>query len=547
MDQEKQRITEKESEKGNGEVKENLSKKAIKRFEKEKKKIQKKIEQVLHNPEKKEASKAVDHGSKNYGQLEDQDLKKISMNLILIKDINAKQENKNIILRGRVHRIRQQGSKMVFLVVRQQENNIQCLLKANNKSDESEISVQMVKWCGSLNLESIILVKGEIKKSHVPIKSTTIQNYEILISKIYVILKTPEQLPLLLEDALRSEEESNKLNLPLVNLDTRLDARIIDLRTATNQAIFRIQSGICQIFREFLCKNNFIETHTPKLTAAQSESGCNIFPVSYFKHNAYLAQSPQLYKQQLISSDFERVFEIGPVFRAENSNTHRHLTEFVGLDLEMTFDRSYDEVVDLLSNLFIHIFSELESKYSKEIEIVKKQFPSEKFTFTSSGKVIKLKYKEALEILKGAGKDIKPLDDLSLENEKFLGELIKKKYQTDFYILDKFPLCIRPFYTMPCPENPLYSNSFDFFLRGEEVLSGSQRVHDVSSLKKAMLNQKIDPNSEGMIDYVKCFEYGCPPHAGAGIGLERFLMFFLNLKNIRRASLFPRDPKRLRP
>jgi aspartyl-tRNA synthetase len=251
----------------------------------------------------------------------------------------------------------------------------------------------------------------------------------------------------------------------------------------------------------------------------------------------------------LIAADFERVFEVAPVFRAENSNTHRHLTEFVGLDLETSFEEHYHEVLDLLSDLFVFIFTELKSRYSKEIAVVRKQFPVEEFKLPKDGKMVRLHFKDGIELLrtKGGRADIEEFEDLSTEDEKLLGKLVREEYDTDFYILDKFPLAIRPFYTMPDPEDPRYSNSYDFFMRGEEILSGAQRIHDPELLAERMKVHELNPEDPGLKDYVEAFTYGCPPHAGGGIGLERVVMFFLDLKNIRRASLFPRDPKRLRP
>ena len=432
---------------------------------------------------------------------------------------------------------------MVFFALRQQTNIIQALLKTNKETDDKAISKQMVKWAGGISLESIVLVEGKVSKVDELVKSATVQDAEVHITKIYTIQETPEQLPLLLEDASRTEQEAEELGLPVVNLDTRLDSRVIDLRTPTNQAIFKIQSGVSQLFREFLSKKGFTEIHTPKIIGAASEGGSNVFEINYFKGSAFLAQSPQLYKQQLIAGDFEKVFEVAPVFRAENSNTHRHMTEFTGLDLEMAFEEHYDEVLQVLEDLFVFIFTELKERYGKEIATVRKQFPVEEFKIN----MVKLHFKEGIAMLREAGKEVDDFEDLSTENEKLLGKLVREKYDTDFYILDKFPLAVRPFYTMPDAEDPRYSNSYDFFMRGEEILSGAQRIHDPELLKERMRVHEVDPNTPGLNDYVDAFTYGCPPHAGGGIGLERVVMFFLDLKNIRRASLFPRDPKRLRP
>ncbi|CCE65334.1 hypothetical protein TPHA_0K02010 [Tetrapisispora phaffii CBS 4417] len=531
-----------------------LSKKALKKLQKEQEKQKKKEEtarrlQLEKEQREKDEASAPDSAAANYGKLPlVQSLPSARTNESRIKfeDLTEDMNDKEVLFRARVHNTRQQGATLAFLTLRQQSQLIQALLRVNK---EGSVSKKMTKWAGSLHLESIVLVRGVVKKVDEPIKSATVQNLEVHVTQIHIISETPENLPILLEDASRSEEEAERAGLPVVNLDTRLDARVIDLRTATNQAIFKIQSGVCQLFREFLYQKKFMEVHSPKLLGAPSEGGASVFEVAYFKDTkAYLAQSPQFHKQQLMVADFERVFEIAPVFRAENSNTHRHMTEFTGLDLEMTFEENYHEVLDTLSELFVFIFIELNKRYKKEIDVVRKQYPVEEFKLPKDGKMIKLTFKEGIEMLRASGKtEVGDYDDLSTENEKLLGKLVREKYDTDFYILDKFPLAVRPFYTMPDPEDPNYSNSYDFFMRGEEIMSGAQRIHDYDLLLTRLKAHGLSPEDPGLKDYVDAFSYGCAPHAGGGIGLERVLMFFLDLKNIRRASLFPRDPKRLRP
>lgn len=526
-----------------------LSKKALKKLEKEKEKERKKAEraaQLAQEQAERAAKAANDPAKDNYGKLPlIQSSSRSGVPRIQFSDLSATNDGEQVVFRARVHNSRQQGATLTFLTLRQQNNLIQALVKANGES----VSKQMVKWTSLINLESIVLIHGIVRKVDEPIKSATVQDVEIEISQIHTIVETPSQLPILIEDASRSDAEAEAAGLPVVNLDTRLEARVIDLRTVTNQAIFKLQAGIASLFREFLTNKKFTEIHTPKLLGAPSEGGANVFEVTYFKNKAYLAQSPQLYKQQLIAADFERVFEVAPVFRAENSNTHRHMTEFVGLDLETSFEEHYHEVLDLLAELFVFIFSELKTRYASEIATVRRQFPVEEFKLPKDGKMVRINFKDGIELLrtKGGRTDIGEFDDLSTEDEKLLGKLVREKYDTDFYILDKFPLAIRPFYTMPDPEDPRYSNSYDFFMRGEEILSGAQRIHDPELLSERMKAHELDPNHAGLKDYVDAFTYGCPPHAGGGIGLERVVMFYLDLKNIRRASLFPRDPKRLRP
>lgn len=523
-----------------------LSKKALKKLEAARLKEQKKAEkaaQLAAEAAAREASEP-DYGTENYGKLPlIQSTTKSGIERIQVATLSKADADKEVVFRARVHNTRQQGSKMNFITFRQQAALIQGLLAVNSDS----ISKKMVKWSASISLDSIVLVHGIVKVAPEEINSCTVKDVEIQITKLYTISEAPAQLPILIEDASRSEEEAEKLGLPVVNLDTRLDYRVIDLRTATNQAIFRIQSGVCTLFREFLLNKGFIEIHTPKLMGSPSEGGANVFKVDYFKGNAYLAQSPQLAKQMLIAADFERVFEIAPVFRAENSNSNRHMTEFTGLDLEMAFEEHYDEVIDVIAEMFFFIFSGLKSRFAEEIATVRKQYPVHEFKLPKDGKMVRIPFKEGIAMLRADGREVDDYEDLNTENEKRLGKLVYDKYDTDFYILDKFPLAARPFYTMPDATDANYSNSYDIFMRGEEILSGAQRIHDPELLKKRMEHHGVDPNSEGLKDYVEAFSYGAPPHGGGGIGLERVVMFYLGVGNIRRASLFPRDPRRLRP
>lgn len=329
----------------------------------------------------------------------------------------------------------------------------------------------------------------------------------------------------------------------VVKQDTRLDNRVIDLRTLTNQAIYRVEAAVCRLFRETLDARGFTEIHTPKIINSASEGGANVFKVSYFKTSAYLAQSPQLYKQMAIAGDFEKVYTVGSVFRAEDSNTHRHLTEFVGLDLEMAIKYHYHEVVDVIGELFTSIFRGLEAEYTAEIETVRKQYASEPFMFLEPA--LRLDYSEGVKMLNENGIEMKDDEDLTTANEKFLGKLVRQKYQTDFFILDKYPLAVRPFYTMPDPNSSKFSNSYDMFIRGEEILSGAQRIHEPEFLTERAKVHGID--IEKIKPYIDSFRYGCPPHAGGGIGMERVIMLYLGLHNIRKTSMFPRDPKRLAP
>ncbi|CEQ42650.1 SPOSA6832_04502, partial [Sporobolomyces salmonicolor] len=465
-----------------------------------------------------------------------------------LDEITPEREGETVLVRARLQTSRAQGSKMVFVVLRQQEHTIQGLVQV----EPEFVSKKMVRWVEGINTESIVLVEGIVQKAMEPVKSCTVHDAELKIRKIHVISEAPALLPFNMNDALRPMDAEEGVN---VALDTRLDNRVLDLRTITNQAIFKIQSGVGNLFREYLNEKGFVEIHTPKLQSAATESGASVFRVSYFKTIAFLAQSPQLAKQMCIAADMEKVYEIGPVFRAEDSNTHRHLTEFMGLDLEMAFEEHYHEAMETIDGMLKSIFAGLKQRYAGEIDIVRKQFPHDEFTWLPETLV--LKHTEAIKLLQEAGVQqgtppapIGDYDDMSTSSEKALGKIIKEKYGTDYYIIDKFPLEIRPFYTMPDPENPKLSNSYDFFMRGEEILSGAQRVHDAAMLEQRMRDSGINP--EDMKPYVDAFRLGCPPHAGGGIGLERVVMLFLKvgsavLNNIRRSSLFPRDPKRTSP
>jgi aspartyl-tRNA synthetase len=313
--------------------------------------------------------------------------------------------------------------------------------------------------------------------------------------------------------------------------------------------VFRIQAAVCQAFRTFLNEQGFIEIHTPKLLGGASESGASVFKVDYFGRKAFLAQSPQLFKQMCICADFGRVFEIGPVFRAENSNTHRHLTEYTGLDLEMALSGDdYHEAMYMIDALLKSIFNKLQSQHKLELTVAKDQFPVDDFVFLDE--TVVLEYKDGIQMLLDAGyveeNGDKPSadEDLSTRAEMRLGALVKEKYKTDYYILDKFPRSVRPFYTHPDDKNVIASNSFDIFVRGQEIISGGQRIHLADELEQNM--QRLHMDTHGLEDYLESFRLAAPPHAGCGIGLERFVMLFLGLNDIRNASLFPRDPKSLR-
>ncbi|CAF4440465.1 unnamed protein product [Rotaria socialis] len=467
-----------------------------------------------------------------------QSKEKVDRQLISVRDIDEKMAKKTIWVRGRLHTSRGTG-KQCFLIIRHQSATMQAVVCVNEY-----VSKSMVKFATTISKESVIDIEGEISLAPTSIESCSQKNVEIQVKKLFVVSAAEPRLPLLIEDAMRADEAIGEgIQAPHVLQDTRLDNRVIDLRTPANQAIYRVEAGVCKLFRDTLDAKGFVEIHTPKIISAASEGGANVFQVSYFKSDAYLAQSPQFYKQMAIAADFGKVYTIGAVFRAENANTHRHLTEFVGLDLEMAFNYHYHEVVDTIGDLFTQIFKGLASRFATEISVINKQYPCEPFEFVEPA--LRLEYKYGLTLLAEAGIQMGSEDDLSTENERILGRIVKEKYHTDFYILDKYPLAVRPFYTMPDPDNPKYSNSYDMFMRGEEILSGAQRVHDAQLLLERVKHNKINVNQ--IKSYIDAFRYGCPPHGGGGIGLERVVMLYLGLGNVRKTSMFPRDPKRITP
>eukprot|EP00887_Chlorella_sp_A99_P003958 scaffold11.g3958.t1 len=293
-----------------------------------------------------------------------------------------------------------------------------------------------------------------------------------------------------------------------VQQDTRLDNRFIDLRTPANQAIFRMQSAVTQLFREALLSEGFVEIHTPKLLSGASEGGAAVFNFDYMGRPGCLAQSPQFYKQMAICSDFGRVFEVGPVFRAENSYTHRHLCEFTGLDMEMAIHETYQEG--------------LRSRCARELDVIGQQFPFEPFAHLPTS--LRLTFEEGIKLLQEAGYDVDPFGDLNTELERALGRIVKERYGTDFYMLHRYPLAIRPFYTMPCQDDPRYSCSFDIFMRGEEIISGAQRIHDPALLRERA--EALGIPVDTIQSYIDSFKYGAPPHGGAGVGLERVVMLY---------------------
>ncbi|BAE55851.1 aspartyl-tRNA synthetase, cytoplasmic [Aspergillus flavus] len=459
------------------------------------------------------------------------------------EDISVDSVGKEVLFTARLHIIRRMSAKLVFLVFRQQLYTFQGVLHETPGKN----SIAMVQWVEHLRVGSIVQVRGTIQAPEVPVLGCTIHDVELAIDAVHVVVRREEPVPFSVYEAeiQTPEEERVEGRRSHIPDRTRLTNRLLDLRTPTSQSIFRIQSAVGNLFRTALDEQNFIEIHTPKLQGSATESGASVFEVNYFGRDAFLAQSPQLAKQMAIAADFGRVYEIGAVFRAENSNTHRHLTEYTGLDIEMAIEEHYHEMLEVLDAVIKNILKGIYGRFRREIETVKQQFPSDDVVWLEETPIIR--FSDGIKMLNDSGwrdEEGNPLpvdDDLHTRDEIRLGELVKEKYGTDYYILDKFPTSARPFYTMPDPDDNRFTNSFDIFIRGQEIVSGGQRIHDPQMLEENMRRVGINPDT--MEEYMEGFRWGAPPHAGAGVGLERFLMLLLKLGNIRLASLFYRDPR----
>jgi len=525
---------------GSGEISKKAAKKAAAKAEKDRKKAEKGVVSQQRG-QKAEAMTQPEEGdplAPMYGDAPRVQSTDITGRVwVEVETLTPAMKDQKVLLRGRVHTVRGKG-KSAFLVMRQKSATVQCALFV----DDATVSKGMVKYTSGIPRESIVDIEGTVQAPEAAIQGCSQSDVEIMVSSIKVISRAAI-LPFEVTDAARPPAQAEQEGFVAVNQDTRLDNRYIDLRTPANQAIFQLQSATCLLFREVLLEEGFVEIHSPKLQAGASEGGAAVFKLDYMGQPGCLAQSPQLYKQMAICADFGRVFEIGPVFRAENSNTHRHLCEFVGCDMEMEIKEHYFEVLDVLDKLFVHMFDGFNQRFGRQLEVIAQQYPFEPLQYLR--KTLKLTFAEGIQMLHDAGIEVDPMEDLSTANERELGRLVKEKYNTDFYFLHRYPLTIRPFYTMPCPDDPRYSNSFDIFIRGEEIISGAQRIHEPELLAERATWWGIPLDS--IQSYIDSFKFGAAPHGGAGVGLERVVMLFCGLDNIRKTSMFPRDPKRLTP
>ncbi len=416
--------------------------------------------------------------------------------------------NKEVMIKGWIYRIRELG-KIAFLLVRDRSGIIQCIV--NTK----EIEIK------GLKLESVVEVTGLL------IENKTCKNgIEIQVSNLETISIVKEDLPL----------EINKDELE-ANLDVVLNNRVISLRHPKVNAIFKIQATLAQAFSRFLVKEGFTEIFTPKIVAEGTEGGTELFKVKYFDRETYLAQSPQFYKQMVVGAGYERVFEIGHVYRAESHDTKRHVNEFVSLDLEMGFIKDEYEIMELETKLLKYMLEQVSEICHEELKILNVNMPR------IEGDIIMIKLSEAIEILKTKYNKTELDNDIDPEGEKLISKYIKEKYNSDFVFLTHYPQSKRPMYTLPASDDE--THSFDLLFRGLEITTGGQRINDFEQLTNAMVAHGLNPkNFEG---YLSTFKYGMPPHGGLAIGLERLTAMLLGFENIRQTTLFTRDKNRLMP
>ncbi|KAL8715661.1 MAG: hypothetical protein Q9225_006337 [Loekoesia sp. 1 TL-2023] len=537
------------------------SKNAFKKAQKEKEKAEKAARRQEQERQQREQAEANDTAKHLYGPLpssSDSPANLPKQEFTELAQLYDAKEDQEVTVDARIHNARVQSAKLAFLVLREEAHTIQAVIA---EGGSNKISRQMVKWCGGINSESIVRATGLVKQPVEPVTSTSISNFELHVEKIYMISEAAQMLPVQVKDCMRppplnedlkEEAETDAQGLPVVSLAARLNNRVLDGRTAANQAIFQLQSGISNLFIEFMNANRFTWINSSRLVGAATEGGAGVFEIRYFDTKAYLTQSPQFFKQMAIAMDMKRVCEIGPVFRAENSNTHRHLTEFTGLDFEMVIRNDYHEVLSFGERLMLYIIRNLQQRpeYKRLTKVVDEVFPGAgDFKLPSGDEAQRFTFSEAVKLLNENGIEASDSEDLSTSQEKSLGRIIRDKYNTDFYTIDKYPSAVRPFYTMPDPSNRKFSNSYDFFMRGQEIMSGAQRIHDYNQLCERMRANEppLDPLSEGFRHYTDAFKYGCAPHGGGGLGLNRMLQFYLGLPDIRFATLFPRDPGRLAP
>lgn len=418
---------------------------------------------------------------------------------------------REVTLRGTIHRVRDM-SEFAFVVIRVNTGLIQCMMSG----EVSGLTKADLK--DGMAVEITGTVREEPRAEH---------GFEIVLSAVTILSKPAEPMPIPL----------GKKYMGLT-LDVDLPLRPITLRHPMKRAVFRIQGAIADGFAEYMIKQGFVHIHTPKIVSAGAEGGANIFKLDYFGQQAYLAQSPQFYKQYT-AGIFGRVFEIGSVYRAERHNTSRHLNEYIGLDFEMAYIDSMYDVMAMETGMLKYVVQYLKDHCAEELSMLKADLPEIK-------EIPTVTFDEAKQImLDKFGHKSKNRYDLNPDEEVMMCKWAQEEYGSEFVFVTHFPSAKRPFYAMDDPENPKYALSFDLLFRGLEITTGGQRIHDYNEQIQKLRDRKMD---ETLFEsFTMMHKYGMPPHGGLGIGLERLTMQFLKQNNIREASMFPRDMTRLVP
>ncbi len=419
-------------------------------------------------------------------------------------------EGMEVKAEGAVHRVRNMG-EIVFVVLRQAEGLLQTVFDREG-----------FEQAGDIREGCTVRVEGVLRR-----EERAPRGVEIAAESAEILSVPAGPLPL--------PVDKRKLG---ASLEARLDHRAISLRNVRERARFRVQEGIVRGFRDFLYSQGFTEIHTPKIGAKGAEGGANIFKLSYFHRPAVLAQSPQFYKQMMVGV-FDRVFETGPVFRAEKHNTRRHLNEYTSLDFEMGYIRGMEDVMGMETEMLRYVMEILKREYARELELLNVTVPEIPF-------IPALRFDEAKRLVSETyGRRARAPFDLEPEEESLIGTYAKETFGSDFVFITHYPSKKRPFYAMDDPEDSRYTLSFDLLYKGMEITTGGQRIHDYRMLTDKMAARGM--TDEGMEEYLEAFRCGMPPHGGLGIGLERLTVQLLGEDNVREGCLFPRDMGRLTP
>jgi nondiscriminating aspartyl-tRNA synthetase len=428
-----------------------------------------------------------------------------------ISDILQEKPQTSVAIHGMIHNLRDMGD-FCFVILRKKDGLVQCVYDCDGKDD---IAGKIKEGCA-------VEITGRVQ-----FDDRAPNGFEVHIEKVNVMSVPHEPMPV----------NINKKKLG-VSLDTNLSLRPITLRNLYQRALFKMQEGVVRGFREYLRIQGFTEIRSPKIVASGAEGGANIFKLDYFGQKAYLAQSPQFYKQTMVGV-YERVMEVGPVFRAEKHNTTRHLNEYTSMDFEMGFIDSFGDIMDMETGMLRYMFDLLKNEYSKQLELLGVELPEIKaipqVRFAEAKVLVSEKY----------GKKIKDPYDLTPEEEQLIGQLFKEEYDSDFVFVTHYPSKKRPFYAMDDPEDNRYTLSFDLLFRGMEITTGGQRIHDYQEQVNKMISKNMNP--EDFSSYLMIHKYGIPPHGGLGIGLERLCMKIIGENNVRFTTMFPRDMTRLEP